>query len=80
MSKYFLLQDQQKAIFKIWSPFADAGQRMSFWGLQYLAQRNMIEFGEYIFLLPMLRDNSRPYSLAVQSINLREMDNPGNPF
>jgi capsid protein len=71
-----LLQDQQKAILKIWSPFADAGQRMSFWGLQYLAQRNIIEFGEYLFLLPMIRDNSRPYSLAVQSINPLRLKTP----
>lgn len=71
-----LLQDQQKAILKIWSPFADAGQRMSFWGLQYLAQRNVIEFGEYLFLLPMIQDNSRPYSLAVQSINPLRLKTP----
>jgi len=47
-------QRQQKNVWRTWSPFADAGDRMSAAGLQYLALRMMIQFGEFLFLLPMI--------------------------
>ena len=70
------IQKQQKNIYKIWSPFADAGGRMTAGHIHYLAQRMIMQFGEYLFLLPMLKDTSRPYSLAVQAINPLRLKTP----
>ena len=63
------LRAAQKAVYRAWSPAADAGGRMSFASLQYLAQRCLLQYGEFLFLLPMLDgDPLRPYSLAVQAV------------
>jgi len=70
------IQDQQKKIFELWNPFADASQKMTFGMLQFLAQRMVVEFGEFLFLLPMLKDPARPYSLAVQAINPLRLRTP----
>jgi lambda family phage portal protein len=70
------IQDQQKRIFKLWNPFADASQKMTFGMLQFLAQRMVVEYGEFLFLLPMLKDSARPYSLAVQPINPMRLRTP----
>jgi len=70
------IQNRQKAIFRAWSPFADAGQRMSFGALTYLAQRMVMQYGEFLFLLPMLKDPLRPYSLALQAIHPLRLKTP----
>jgi lambda family phage portal protein len=70
------IQVQLKNIFRIWSGFADAGQKSSFYGLQFLAQRMLLQFGEYLFLLPMIKDSSRPYRLAIQAIHPLRLKTP----
>lgn len=63
------LRTAEKSIYRAWSPTADAGNRMTFAALQNLAQRMLLLYGEFLFLLPMLADDPlRPYSLALQSI------------
>lgn len=70
------IQNRQKIIYYKWAPFADAGERMSFGALTYLAMRSMVQFGEYLFLLPMLKDPVRPYSLALQAIHPLRLKTP----
>lgn len=67
---------QQKASFLNWSPFADAGGRMSFGAIQFQIERCLIQFGEFLVLLPMLDDPSRPYSLACQVLNPLRLKTP----
>jgi lambda family phage portal protein len=70
------IRAQQKAIFQTWSPFADAAGRMNFGALQYLWLRNLMQFGEYLVLLPMIDDPTRPYYLACQVINPLRLKTP----
>ena len=55
-----------KQNYALWSPWADAGERMADAGIQFLLQRNMVQYGEFIVLLPMIRETLRPFSLAVE--------------
>lgn len=70
------LQKQQRAIYQSWAPFADAGGRMNFGAIQYLAERNLVQYGEYLILVRMLDDPTRPYSLALQVINPLRLRTP----
>jgi lambda family phage portal protein len=74
------IQTQAKSVFNKWnqSTFADSGRRMNFYALQFLAQRMMLQFGEFLFLVPMLRDTSRPYRIALQSINPMRLKTPSD--
>lgn len=67
-----------RRIVKKWSQFADAGERMSFGGLQFLAMSNIVSFGECLFLLPMIDDPIRPYSLAMQCVNPLRLKTPSD--
>jgi lambda family phage portal protein len=70
------IEQEQKQAFKIWDPFADAANRMSFSQIQFLAQRMIVQYGEFLFLVPMLKDKSRPYSLALQVVNPLRLKTP----
>lgn len=70
------LQAQQRAAYQTWAPFADAGQRMSFGAIQFLVKRCIMQFGEYLVLLPMLTDRTRPFSLACQVIHPMRLKTP----
>jgi len=70
------LQAAQRAVYDAWSPTADAGGRMTDAGIQFLLQCCMLRFGEYLVLLPMLKDAARPYSLAVQVIHPLRLKTP----
>lgn len=71
------IENRQKWVFKRWSPTADAGGRMSFAGIAFLAIRQLIQFGEFFFALPMLSsDPLRPYQLAVQAIHPLRVKTP----
>lgn len=75
------IQAEQRAVYANWSPFADAGQRMNFGAIQYLVQRQLMQYGEYLVLLPMINeadDPGRPYSLACQVINPMRLGTPMN--
>lgn len=67
---------QQKNVYAKWVPFADAAGQMSAGQIQFLLMRNLIQYGEFIFLLPMIKDPLRPYSLAMQVINPLRLKTP----
>jgi lambda family phage portal protein len=69
-------KDKCRDVVKVWSPFADAGGRMSFGGAQFLAQRQMVQHGEFLFLVVMDSKPGRPYYLCVQSINPNRLKTP----
>jgi len=70
------LTASQRAVFRAWYPFADASGRMSYGAIQYLKMRSLVEYGEYLVLLPMLSDPSRPYSLACQVVSPLRLKTP----
>ncbi len=72
------IQAQERVIYNSWAPFADAGRRMGFGEIQYLIQRNMLEYGEYLVLLPMLKDPVRPYSLACMVMHPLRLATPSD--
>jgi lambda family phage portal protein len=71
-----VIQKRQLSIYRIWQSQADASQRLNFGAIQYLLIHNMIQYGEYLMLLPMLDDSSRKYSLACQIINPLRLATP----
>jgi len=70
------IERRQKWVFSRWSPFADASGRMTFAGITFLSIRNLIQYGEYFFALPMLGDPLRPYSLSVLPIHPLRVKTP----
>lgn len=77
------IQAEQRAVYAHWNPFADAGQRMNFGAIQYLVQRQIMQYGEYLVLLPMIdpaKDPARPYSLACQVINPLRLGTPVDKY
>lgn len=70
------IENRQKWVFRRWSPTADAGGRMSFAGVAFLAIRQLIQFGEFFFAVPMIRDPLRPYMLSVQAIHPLRVKTP----
>jgi len=74
--QFRLLQRQQYRVFRKWVRHADAGRRMTFFQLQWLAMRNLVQYGEYLFLVRMLDDPGRPYSLALKPVNPQRLATP----
>jgi lambda family phage portal protein len=71
------IERRQKWVFNRWTPFADASGRMSFAGIAFLSIRQLIQYGEYFFALPMLStDPIRPYSLSVLPIHPLRVKTP----
>lgn len=70
------LQKKQVTVYQNWFPWADAGGRMTFGGIQYLVMRNLMQFGEYLVLLHMVKDPVRPYSLACRILNPMRLKTP----
>ncbi len=69
-------QKTAERVWKAWNPFADAGERMDFYEIQSLVDRQILENGEAIVIPLMLKDLSRPYSLALQVIESDRLDTP----
>lgn len=67
---------QEKAAYSTWSLFADAGGRMTAGMVSFLIERNLVQFGEFILLVHMIDDPTRPYSLAVQVIHPMRLKTP----
>ena len=63
-------------IVKVWSPFADVAGRMTFGGVQFLAQREMVQHGEFLFLVVMDTNPGRPYYQCIQSISPKRLKTP----
>lgn len=70
------IQQRMKAIYQIWSPYADATGRCNNPQIQYMKFWNMVEFGEYFNMYLMIKDPIRPYSLACQMIHPLRVKTP----
>lgn len=71
-------QKKTERIWKRWTPYADAGERMDFYEIQQLVDRQILENGEAIVVPLMLKDKGRPYSLALQLIESDRLNTPTN--
>ncbi len=74
------LQKQIEKIWERWVPFADAGNRLSFYGLEELSERQRFINGESI-IVPLRVFNSkkrRPYSLVLQTIESDRLSTPSD--
>jgi lambda family phage portal protein len=69
-------KDRCRDVVKVWSPFADVGGRMSFHGAQFLAQRQVVQHGEFLFLVVIETKPGRPYYQCVQSVNPTRLKTP----
>ena len=69
-------QKQAERAWKKWLPVADAGNRMDFYEVQQLVDRQILENGEAIVIPAMLKDKNRPYSLALQVIESDRLATP----
>ena len=49
---------------------------MNFGAIQFLVERNLVQYGEYLVLVHMLPDPLRPYSLALRVINPLRLKTP----
>lgn len=67
---------QQKAAYRKWARFADASGRMSFESIEFLALRQFVQFGEFLFTVPMVERPGRPYYLALQPIHPLRLRTP----
>lgn len=63
-------------VWRRWCPHADAGNRLDFYGMQALVQRQILENGEVILLPLRLKDSWRPYALAFEIIEADRLETP----
>jgi lambda family phage portal protein len=72
------LQRECEKIWKEWVPFADAGERLDFYEIQSLVDRQILENGE-IFLVPVVKKGgNRPLSLAYQLVEADRVSTPSD--
>jgi lambda family phage portal protein len=71
---------QQKAAYRKWAGYADAAGRMSFESIEFLALRQFVQFGEFLFTVPMVDRPGRPYYLALQPIHPLRLKTPVDLF
>ncbi len=64
------VRDQQELAFSLWAKhYADARGRVPFWMMQLLTMYSLLNHGEYFRQPVMLKDPTRLFSLALQSIH-----------
>ncbi len=74
------LQKKVEKIWERWVPHADSGNRLTFYGIEELSERQRFINGESI-IVPLRVTNSpkkRPYSLALQVIESDRLDTPSD--
>ncbi len=71
-------QTKAERVWKRWIPYADAGERMDFYEIQQLVDRQILENGEAIIVPLRLKDKDRPYSLALQLIESDRLNTPAD--
>ncbi|OGW80882.1 MAG: phage portal protein [Omnitrophica bacterium RIFCSPHIGHO2_02_FULL_51_18] len=69
-------QRKAERIWKRWIPYADAGERMDFYEIQQLVDRQILENGEAIIVPLRLEEKDRPYPLALQLIESDRLNTP----
>jgi len=72
------VQREQEHAWEKWVPYADASQISDFYELQTLADRQILENGEAIFLIRRYQDGRGRYKLYLQSIESDRLDTPGD--
>jgi len=70
------IRAQMRSIYRRWIPWADAGERMTAGGIQYLLEATTVQHGEHILLPLMINAPGRPYALACQVINPLRLKTP----
>lgn len=70
------IRARQRAIWRKWSPWADAGERMTIGGIQFLLECNNMQYGEHVVLPLMLNKPGRPYALALQIVSPMRLRTP----
>jgi len=71
-----VFQKKAERSWKRWVPYADAGERMDFYEIQQLVDRQILENGEAIIVPLRLKD--RPYPLALQVIESDRLNTPAD--
>ncbi|MCK9555006.1 phage portal protein [bacterium] len=71
-------QKKAEQAWKKWLTFADAGNRMDFYEIQQLVDRQILENGEAIIIPTMIKDKRRPFALALQVLEADRLDTPPN--
>lgn len=71
-------QKQIERVWDKWSPFADAGNRMSFYEIQHLVERQVLENGEGLIIPVMIDEPGRPYFLALNIIESDRLETPSD--
>jgi lambda family phage portal protein len=73
-----LFQEKAERAWQKWTPFADAGNRLDFYEIQQLVERQMLENGD-VFIIPLMTADSRkPYQLSVEIIEADRVDTPSD--
>jgi lambda family phage portal protein len=70
------LQAQAEAVFDLWQPQADAAGRLDFAEVQALVMRKIIEDGEILINLPMIKDSFRPLGRALEMVAADRLATP----
>ncbi|MCX5712118.1 MAG: phage portal protein [Candidatus Omnitrophica bacterium] len=71
-------QNKVERIWERWEPHADAGNRMHFWEIQQLVQRQVLENGEVVIIPEMVEEPGRPYFLALNTVESDRLDTPSD--
>ena len=74
------IRSQMRSIWRKWSPWADAGGRMTIGGIQFLLECNDFQYGEHIILPLQLNGPGRPYALALQVISPMRLKTPSDKY
>lgn len=72
------LQHLIEKIWERWVKFADAGERVNFYGIEELAERQRFVNGEAIIIPLRLTNKARPYSFALQIVESDRLDTPSD--
>ncbi len=71
-------QKRAERCWEKWVPYADSAERMDFYEIQQLIDRQILENGEVIILPLMLKEKYRPYSLALEVIESDRLVTPSD--
>lgn len=71
-----LFQKKAERAWQKWIPFADAGERMDFYEIQQLSERQILENGEVLIIPLMVDTPSRPYMLALEIVEADRLATP----
>ena len=71
-------QKRAERCWQRWLPYADSTERMNFYEIQHLVDRQILENGEAIILPLRLKDKNRPYMLALEVIEADRLATPSD--